>query len=208
MRTPVRRRQRRWLTAALLLAAPTTASAQWAIQFSAGGRYATALVRDSIVTAITVRPTLGAAFAIALTSPPQEGWAGEAAVDVTVAGHQRKETGATVDLGGLTSVAVTMAVRRQLRPTLAARVGVGGLLYAPERDAGIFRLGTGGFRPLGLAAVTWTPPVGARWGAALEARYDVHRFTTPALRSVGFQDPRTVHRVALAVRAGLGRSLR
>jgi hypothetical protein len=185
------------------MAAPHSLWAQWTIQLSAGGRYSSALVRDSIVTPITVRPTLGAAFALTVTTPVQEGWAGEAAVDVTVAGHEAKGGGTTTDLGGLTAIAVTVAVRRTVRPRLAMRGGAGALFYAPERDAGVFRAGTGGVRPLGVAAVEWTPPT--RWGVALEARYDIHRFTTPALRGVGLLDSRVVHRIALAARAGLGR---
>lgn len=203
----MKRRPAAWLgtAAALLWCSPAVPlAAQWTIQFSAGGRYSSALVRDSIVNPVTVRPALGAAFAVTLTSPVQRGWSGEAAIDVTVAGHERKEAGATVDLGGLTTVAVSVALRRELAPRLAARAGAGALFYAPEQDAGIFRNGTGSFRPLGLAALTWAPRLGARWGLALETRYDVHRFTTPALRGVGLVDSRVVHRVALAVRAGLG----
>jgi hypothetical protein len=46
--------------------------------------------------------------------------------------------------------------------------------------------------------------VGRRYRLALDLRYDVHRFDTPALRAVGFDEGRAVHRVALAVRTAMG----
>ena len=48
-----------------------------------------------------------------------------------------------------------------------------------------------------LALLVTSVPVHG-WGL------DVHRFITPALRAVGFTDSRIVHRLALALRAGIG----
>src|SRR5439155_371728 len=89
----------------------------------------------------------------------------------------------------------------------AAGAGVGGLKYLPAGETGIFRSGAGGVLGLAGAVVSYAPPrVGGRWQLGIEARYDVHRFITPALRSEGFTSARTVHRIALALRAGRGRA--
>jgi hypothetical protein len=55
-----------------------------------------------------------------------------------------------------------------------------------------------------MLGVSWGPTVARRYRLALDLRYDVHRFITPALRDVGFTESRVVHRLALALRAGIG----
>jgi hypothetical protein len=173
------------------------------VSLSAGARYTTALVRDEIVNPIAVRATIGPAVALTLRTPAPRGWGGEAIVDLGLAELRREEAGARVGLGALTTVALAVAVRREWAPGVAARVGAGGLVYRPERDAGVFGRGVGGVFPLGLAAVSWRLPWLRHYALAVEARYDVHRFITPALRAAGFTDGRAVHRVALGLSAGL-----
>ena len=81
---------------------------------------------------------------------------------------------------------------------------VGGLKYLPSEEIGIFREGGGAIAPLGVVSVLYGLPVGARnkprplW---LEARYDIHGFTTAALKNDGFTASQIVHRVALLLRA-------
>jgi hypothetical protein len=48
--------------------------------------------------------------------------------------------------------------------------------------------------PLGSLAASYTMR-----GFTIDARYDVHRFITPALRAMRFNNPTPVHRVALTV---------
>jgi hypothetical protein len=50
-------------------------------------------------------------------------------------------------------------------------------------------------------------PLGKKLGFAVEARYDIHGFTTPALRDEGFTSARAVHRVTLSIRANTRRAL-
>lgn len=190
--------------AALLVVVPATLPAQWGGYASLGARYGTALVSDSIVHPLAVRQAVAPVLALGVITPSDEHWSGEAALDVTFTGIERDEGGATVDLGSLATVSFTVAVRRALASGLVARAGAGALFYRPEREAGIFRAGTPGATPVGLLGVSYAPAAGRRVGLALDLRYDVHRFITPALRAVGFSDSRLVHRIAVALRAGIG----
>ena len=195
---------RRAALAALLTLLPTPLPAQWGGYASLGARYGTALVSDSIVRPLDVRQAVAPVLAIGLTTPSDGSWSGEAALDVTFTGIRRDEAGAAVDLGSVTTLSFTVAVRRELAAGLTARAGAGALFYRPGREAGIFSAGTAGTAPVGLLGVSYAPTAGRRYGLALDLRYDVHRFITPALRAVGFADSRMVHRIALALRAGVG----
>lgn len=190
--------------AGLLAFLPGAAPAQWGGYASLGVRYGTALVSDSIVRPLDVRQSVAPVLALGLTTPSDGAWSGEAALDATFTGIRRDEAGGAVDLGNLTTVSFTVAVRRGLAPDVTARAGAGALFHRPEREAGIFSAGTAAATPVGLLGVTWAPGAGRRYGLALDLRYDVHRFITPALRAVGFTDSRIVHRLAVALRAGIG----
>lgn len=193
--------------AAFLLTAcpPDRLTAQLSLHASAGVRSTSTLVHDSIVTAFDVRPALGPALALTGAIPLQGGWAATATVDLSWAGLERHDrSGPSVDLGHLTTIAFAVGLERRLADWLSARAGLGGLKYFPADETGIFRLGSGSVAGLGLLAVAYDRKVGARHSLGLEARYDLHRFITPALRSEGFTDARAVHRLALAVRAGWG----
>lgn len=204
------------LTALLLAAIGSTPLAQtppasttaprWTVYGSLGARYGSALVRDLVVNPLTVAQDVGPALAIGVITPVERGWSGEAAVDLTLTGLTRQESGTTAALGDLRTLAVTAAVRRTIVPALSARVGAGALLYFPAERIGIFRSGTDRVTPVGILGLTVAPTWGARYGLAVDVRYDVHRFLTPALRSVGFTDGTVVHRVALSARAGFGAS--
>lgn len=190
--------------AALLPLLPVPLPAQWGGYVSFGARYGTLLVSDVIVDPIDVRQAIAPVVGLGLSTPPDRSWSGEAALDVTFTTMQRDEPGETVDLGGLTTLSFTVAVRREVAHGLTARAGAGALFYGPGQESGIFRDGTGGPTPLALLGLTYAPEAGRRYGLALDLRYDVHRFITPALRAVGFDESRFVHRIALAARAGIG----
>jgi hypothetical protein len=194
------------LTAALPLA---RLPAQVSVHLSAGARYTTTLVSDSIVTNFTVRPAIGPAVALTIGTPIDTTgqWNVEAIIDWSHGDLVRhNQDGSTQALGGLGTIGVSVGMRRRWSSWLSARASVGGLKYLPGSETGIFSLGSGSLFALGGLAVQAEPPFGARWGLAVETRLDLHRFITPALRAEGFQDSRPVVRVALGVRAGLGAS--
>jgi hypothetical protein len=201
-----------WLVIVLLSVSPSVSpsirlSAQLSLQPSLGLRYASTLVHDSIVTGIDIRPALAPAAAVVAATPLQQGWSAEATVDFSWSALERRERGATIELGTLSALTVQLGFRRRLPAGMSARASIGGLKYLPSTRSGIFRSGAGGIFALGGAGLSYTPP-GARagpWRIGVEARYDVHQFITPGLRAQGFTSSRIVHRVALAVFAAGGR---
>jgi hypothetical protein len=175
-------------------------SAQVSVQLAAGVRYSSTLVHDSIVTPLDLRPALAPTLLLSARHDLNPGWSADVSLDVSPSGLRRHEAGASFDAGAFTAVAFTVALRHDLAPGLSARAGAGGLRYATAQT-GVFRQGSGGLFPLLTVAATYAPTLGARRGLAVEARYDLHQFITPALRSTGFTDPRPVHRIALTLSA-------
>lgn len=180
--------------------------AQLSLRISAGVRYSSALVHDSIVTPFTVRPALAPALACTAVAPLQHGWAVQATLDGSSSQMVRREaSGAATDLGRLSAATFTVGLRHRVRGGLTAAGAVGALKYFPSDERGIFRLGNGPLAGLGSLTVDYRVPLGAGLGLAVEARYDVHAFTTPALDQEGFGSSQLVHRVSLSLRAGGGR---
>ena len=193
------------LLAVLAVAQPCARlSAQMSLRLSAGARYTSTLVHDSIVTPLDVRPAIAPAFSLTAATPGEHGWTPEVGVDLSSSTLWRHDqNGATTDLGRLTTVALTVRLARILRPGVVATIGVGGLKYLPSENSGVFRLGAGALAPIGsLALRRDVPMAGGR--LAIEARYDIHQFSTPALRAEGFHGSQLVHRVAVSLSAGLG----
>src|SRR3989442_5023462 len=183
----------------LAAAPPSPLTAQVTIQPSIGLRYTTTLVHDSIVTAFDVRPALAPALAVTATSRTAGPWAAQATLDFSTSTLERHDAGgATADLGRVSTLAVTVGVRRSLPAGLAAAARVGGVKYLPADDTGIFRSGAGGVLALAGAALSYAPPgaVAGAWRFGVEARYDMHRFITPSLRAEGITAGRVVHRIA------------
>ena len=119
--------------------------------------------------------------------------------------RRRDADGSSVPLGRVSTAAFIVGLERRLPAGLSARIGVGGLKYFAGETTGMFRTGSGSIAGLGALAISHALPVSSHFGFAVEARYDVHGFTTPALRDEGFASARPVHRVALTIRARRGR---
>jgi hypothetical protein len=180
--------------------APPQSTAQLVVEVSAGARYSTALVRDSIVTPFDVRPALAPTVAVTVATPLERGWGAQVTLDFSTSQLMRHDAdGSSVALGRVSTAAFTIGLERRLPAGFSARIGVGGLKYIPGEHSGIFRLGSGPIAGLGAVALGHALPVGRRYGFAIEARYDLHPFLTQALRDEGFNSPRLVHRVALTI---------
>src|SRR2546425_9981750 len=135
------------LVVGLVLAAgpPALLTAQVYIQPSIGLRYTTTVVHDSIVAQFDLRPAMAPALAITATSRTAGPWAAQATLDFSTSTLERHDAGgATADLGRVSTLAVTVGVRRSLPAGLAAAARVGGVKYLPADDTGIFRSGAGG----------------------------------------------------------------
>ena len=187
--------------AALLTVYPSIRlSAQVEIHLAAGVRYSSTLVTDEIVTSLDLRPALAPAVQVTVFDRTRGPWWPEVQLDLTrgaLAVYQPSGTGQRI--GTLTTVALSVGLRREVHPGVTVRGGVGGLKYLPAEASGVFRDGSAIAPHLSLALEA-APAFAARRYLGLALRYDVHRFITPALRSAGFLDSRLVHRVALTVR--------
>jgi hypothetical protein len=193
---------------ALDAVAPPRLTGQLVVEVSAGARYSTALVHDSIVTPFDVRPALAPTVAVTVATPLERGWAAQVTLDFSTSELMRHDAdGSSVALGRVSTAAFSIGLERRLAAGFSARIGVGGLKYIPGERSGIFRLGSGPIAGLGTLALGHALPLGKRYGFAVEARYDVHPFMTQALRDEGFDSPRLVHRVALTI-IGPGRGAR
>lgn len=195
------------LAAALVAAlgpAAAGARAQSALAVTAGARYATNLVDDTIVQPFSVRqavaPFVAARFSTPLTAP----WTLDVRADLATSEADRRDADGTVTgIARTTTLVLDLGVERPLEPWLTGRIGVGVIKYFAAAQ-GMFRSGVP-LKVLGSLALDVAPPFAARRGLALEARYDVHPFTTPALENEGFSGARAVHRLSLGVRATLWR---
>jgi hypothetical protein len=182
-------------------------AAQVSFHVAVGARYSSTLVHDSVVTAFDLRPALAPAFLVSVRDELRPGWSADVTLDVAPSGMRRRESSGSFDAGSFTAVAFTVGLRRQFAPGVSARAGVGGLRYLADQT-GVFREGSGGIFPLGTVAATYAAPLpfARKHRLEVEARYDIHQFITPALRTEGFTASRPVHRVAILVRMGWGKS--
>lgn len=175
-------------------------TAQLSGRLSVGARYSTPLVRDSLVVPLDLRTAIAPAVSIGLRDALKGPWSVDGALEVSHAKLHREESGTTTDIGSVSMISVTLGMRRALGSAAGARLGVGGLVYSGN-SAGVFANGSGGVFPLVSLAGSYAPNLGASRGLELSLHYDLHRFITPALRSVGFNKGRPVHRIALTVSA-------
>lgn len=167
-------------------------------------------MHDSIVVPVDAKPAIGPALALSIGEGTSGPWTPEAALDVSWAALHRHESGEAAKFNSVTVIAFTVGVRREVSPGLAARVGIGGIKYLPADETGMFRGGSG-LWAVGSAGLYWSPTQlgGPAHDFGVSLRYDVHRFSTPALHADGFTSAQLVHRVSLAIGArilGKGRS--
>ena len=191
------------LTAWAAVAAPIALPAQSSLHLAAGVRHASTLVHDSIGGPVDLRPALAPTVLVTVRDELRGPWSVDATLDVSPGRLRRHETAGAFSAGSFTAFAFSVGLQRRLGRGVSARVAAGALKYAAAAT-GVFREGSGGLFPLGGLAVTYAPAFGARRRLEIEARYDLHRFITPALKTEGFTDGRPVHRVALLLRLGWG----
>jgi len=176
--------------------------AQVSLRASLGPRFSTALVKDSVVVPISLKPGIGPALQVSVRDDLRGPWTGDITLDVTPTSLKREESGTTFDAGSVTVTALTFGLHHDIYKGLAARLGLGGLVYMTE-NTGVFQQGNGGIFPLIALDASYAPTFGATRRLEVALQYDVHRFITPALRTTGFPNPRPVHRLALSVSARL-----
>jgi hypothetical protein len=171
----------------------------------AGAIWANTLVRDVLVTEVTVQQSIAPMLALGASMPISPGY--RAGLEATFAsgGYSSEQDGVETDLGTLRTASVMLGMDGPIVENLRWRVGLGGLFYWPSEDRGIFLEG-GPIRFVAGAGADWRRPVMAKWDLMVSGRYDFHRFTTDELELRGFSQAQSVSRISLSV--GLARGIR
>ena len=186
--------------AVLSVSSTVELSAQASLRISAGARYSTSLVRDSLVVPIALRPAIAPTLALGVRDGMKGPWSFDGTLEFSRATLDRRESGSSTDIGSVSIIALTLGLRREVAPDVAGKLAVGGLVYSGG-GTGVFSNGNGGVFPLVSLGASYAPKLGSSRGLELGLQYDVHRFITPALRNVGFNKARPVHRLAITVSA-------
>ena len=191
----------------LLAAAAPRAHAQVDYFARLGITGSTRLVRDvlfqEISTEIGLAPTLFAGLSLPIAERYRAGIEGSAARG-SLSGAPA-ESGDDADLGSITTLGLMAGLEGPLfLPPLRWRIGVGLVHYVPGEELGAFAQG-GTTRYLVGGGADYRRRWFGAWDLMVSARYDLHRFTTDALRDRGFTQSQSVQRASLSL--GLARSL-
>ena len=157
------------------------------------------LLQDSIVSPITLGPNSTFFAGLALDTEIDRRFRVGAALRVSRSDLVSRSPGDTNTVATLTIWHPSAILSHQLGPWLAAEAGVGVLIYKPDRRTGtIFSAGTP-IEPVVGLALSGTRRLGRLISISLDLGYDVHRFSTQRLQTVGFKGKTTVHRVSLSL---------
>jgi hypothetical protein len=186
------------IPALMLAAGPGPLYAQTDYYARVGAVGASRLVRDFLDSEISVRQSIAPMVAIGASMPISPGYG--AGIEATVAsgGLEAEQDGSEADLGTVRTGSVLVGLDGPIWRTVRWRVGLGGVLYWPSEDSGIFLQG-GPARFLAGAGADWRGAVMPKWDLMVSARYDFHRFTTDELERRGFSQAQGVSRISLSV---------
>jgi hypothetical protein len=193
------------IPALLLLAGPRALHAQTDYYARAGAVWAGTLVRDALGTEISVRQAIAPMVAIGGSMPISPGYRAGVEAAVASGGFDAEQDGGQTDLGTVRTGSVLVSLEGPIWKSVSWRAGMGGLLYWPSEESGIFLQG-GPVRFLAGAGADWRRAVMPSWDLMVSARYDFHRFTTDELKGRGFSQAQGVSRISLSV--GLARGIR
>ncbi len=163
---------------------------------------ATDLVRDVLVSEITVRQSIAPMLALGGSLPIGPGYRAGLEGTVATGGFHSEDGGVETDLGTVRTGSLLLGLEGPITRLFRWRVGLGALWYWPSEESGIFGQG-GTTRWLAGTGADYRRPVLSGWDLLASVRYDYHRFTTDELRERGFAQTQAVNRVSLSV--GLAR---
>ena len=193
------------IPALLLAAGPGALHAQADYYARAGAIWASTLVRDVLVSEVTVQQSIAPMVALGAGMPISPGYRAGIEAILTSGGYSSEQDGSETDLGTLRTASVMLGLDGPIVEALRWRVGLGGIFYLPSEDRGIFLEG-GPIRFLTGAGADYRRQVMTNWDLMISARYDLHRFTTDELEQRGFSQAQGVSRASLSV--GLARGIR
>ena len=192
------------MLALLLPAGAGTLAAQADYYARVGAIGASTLLRDVIVSEVTVRQSIAPMVALGASVPIAPRYRVGLEATFSSGGFHSEEGGTETDLGTLRTGSLLLNLEGPITSQIHWRAGLGGIMYWPADEEGIFARG-GATRLLAGGGVDYRRPVLARWDVMASARYDYHRFTTDELELRGFSNSQGVSRVSVSV--GLARSL-
>jgi hypothetical protein len=193
------------IPALLLAAGPGALHAQTDYFARVGAVWTGTLVRDVLVTEVSVRQAIAPMVAIGASMPISPGY--RAGVEATAAwgGFDAEQDRSETDLGTVRTGSLLVGLDGPIWQSVRWNVRMGGIFYWPSEESGIFLQG-GPIRFLVGAGADWRRPVLPRWDLMVSGRYDFHRFTTDELERRGFSQAQGVSRISLSV--GLARGIR
>jgi hypothetical protein len=189
------------------LTVPATGRAQVRVGLYLGPVASTRLLRDSILEPVSVRANPSLAAAVSAETTLQGGYRAGLRLTASrsdVETHSPSQGSARVTT--LTLWHPAGFLRHPITPWLVAEARIGLIIFAPSQRAGtLFREGASPRPALGLGLGVQRA-LGRHMALEAFTTYDVHRFSTAALRAAGFTGETVVHRFGLQV--GLHRVLR
>ena len=198
--------RRLWLGSAVALALLTNGlEAQIRVEVGAGMTATSKLASDSIVNSINIGMDPGFAASFRLGAALDS--ANTLQIGLTLSHNTMVREVAGGASSDITSVNVwfpSIGLRRQFVGPTKIRGIIGALIYDPEDTVGTpFRDGSPVLATAGLG-ITYTPDFAN--GLSLDLAWDIHRFSTSALRLEGFGGDQVVHRITLLLQLGVNRA--
>ncbi len=167
------------------------------VELRAGATATSNLVTDVIVEPLSTRPAVAPTFGMAVGTRLDSLYTVHVTGAWTRSDVKRYQRGTVTPVIAVSTWQGSVELRRRITPLIIGHAMVGVLKYAPGSDgrgATLFRGDAPAVPTLGIGASlgrSVTPTL----HAALHVAWDLHRFTTAALRATGFEGRRTVHRV-------------
>jgi hypothetical protein len=176
--------------------AASSAGAQVTLQL--GVVASTALVRDSFVEAFPVRANPALVAGLSAEAHVDRYRVG-VSLNVSRSDLMRRESISTSPVTRLTIWHPAVYLRQPLRPWLSGEARLGLVIYHPSvRSGTLFRNGAPVQPALGVG-LRVERRVGRGVAVGIAGQYDLHRFSTPALRTEGFTGDTFVHRVTFSL---------
>lgn len=193
------------LIAGLLAAGATPRlAAQTDLSLRVGVTGSSALVSDFIAQDVNAKASVAPSVFLDIGHPiaPRYGAGVELAA---TAGSLHGDYGdIRTDLGSVRTASALALLDGGISDGLRWRAGLGLLHYFAGDEGSVLASGT--TRLLVGGGLDYRRPVLSKWDVLMSARYDFHRFSSPALRAHGYSGAQGVQRVSLSV--GLARGHR
>ena len=185
-------------TLAAICICSSAVQAQTFVRVGAGMTMSSKLVDDFIAEPLSVRPALAPTLMLLVGHQMSGGYRLGMEVRAAKSSLELSDDSQTDDLGGLTTLGLSLWADGELRSALRWEVAAGLLSYRPENELGIFSEGGPARLMLG-GGIAWHRPIGSALSAVVSLRYDFHPFNTDRLTLDGYAGSQPVHRVGLGV---------